>query len=140
MSKPLKLSLQPNSHTPIYRQIAQQVTDRALGGGLEAGEQLPSVRQLAHSLLVNPNTVARAYRELERDGVVVARPGSGVYIADQKNRFRDRHRKRMLHDNVDRLLEQARNVGVSLAELQALIVERAEADADASGDDARRRA
>jgi len=122
----MTVTIQPNSHTPIYQQIVQQVTARVLGGTLASGECLPSVRRLADQLLVNPNTVARAYRELEREGVVVTRPGSGVYIADQTSLFRARHRRKLISDSVDRLLDEAEQVGLSPRELQTLIGERAD--------------
>ena len=67
---------------PIYLQIVQQVKLLVASGRLAPGEELPPIRVLADQILVNPNTVAKAYRELEREGTVATRPGDGVFVAD----------------------------------------------------------
>jgi GntR family transcriptional regulator len=70
-----------SSGTPVYMQLMEQVKHAIETGALRAGEQLPTLRQLAVELVINPNTVARAYRELERDGVVEIRHGSGAFVS-----------------------------------------------------------
>jgi GntR family transcriptional regulator len=74
-------SIDPTSPVPISEQIAEGVRFEIAGGRLATGERLPSVRGLAKDLLVNPNTVAKVYRDLERDGILRAKPGSGVFVA-----------------------------------------------------------
>jgi len=76
------LHLNPASGVPLYLQLIEQVKHAIESGVLSAGEQLPSVRQIAEELLINPNTVARAYRELEHEGIVELKHGSGAYIRE----------------------------------------------------------
>jgi GntR family transcriptional regulator len=77
---PAVLTVDPRSGVPIYLQIVEQVKRSVALGILEAGEQLPTVKQLALDLTINPNTVARAYRELERDSVIETAPGRGSFV------------------------------------------------------------
>src|SRR5438128_2184037 len=79
----ITFSLDPKSGVPIYRQIQDQVRYGIAAGKLRPGEQLPTVRQLAVDLSVNPNTVIKAYTELERQGVLTTEQGSGTYVAPQ---------------------------------------------------------
>ena len=78
--------IDPKSNTPIYRQIVAQIRDAIDAGVYRAGEALPSLRALAVEIRVNPNTVQRAYDELEREGVVQPRRGLGVFVIDQKGK------------------------------------------------------
>lgn len=71
-----------SSGTPLYLQLMDQVKHAVETGALRAGEQLPTIRKLAEDLVMNPNTVARAYRELEHEGVIELRHGSGAYISE----------------------------------------------------------
>jgi GntR family transcriptional regulator len=80
----LELNITTNSAVPLYRQIAEQVRVAVATGGLTPGEQLPSVRAVAELLVVNPNTVARAYGELVREGVAEAQPGRGLFVAERR--------------------------------------------------------
>jgi GntR family transcriptional regulator len=77
---PVVLTVDPRSGVPIYLQVIEQVKRSVAVGILQAGEQLPTVKQLALDLTINPNTVARAYRELERDGVIETSPGRGSFV------------------------------------------------------------
>ncbi len=77
---PAVLTVDPRSGVPIYQQIVEQIKRSAALGVLQNGEQLPTVKQLALDLTVNPNTVARAYRDLERDGVIETAPGRGSFV------------------------------------------------------------
>ena len=72
----------PSSGLPLYLQIQAQVKNAVAAGALRPGDALPSVRKLASDLRINPNTVARAYLELEREGVITAVPGGGTFVAD----------------------------------------------------------
>jgi GntR family transcriptional regulator len=77
---PVVLTVDPRSGVPIYLQVIEQVKRSVALGVLAAGEQLPTVKQLALDLTINPNTVAKAYRELERDGVIETSPGRGSFV------------------------------------------------------------
>lgn len=78
----MTFSLNPSSGVPVYLQLIEQIKHAIETGRVRAGEQLPSVRQIAEELLINPNTVARAYRELEHEGILDLKHGSGAYIRD----------------------------------------------------------
>ena len=86
-------------------------------GRLAAGEQLPPVRKLAEQLLINPNTVARAYRELEGEGLVTSRQGSGVFVADGVSPLARREQQRLLVERIDMLLTEARQMKVDVESL-----------------------
>ncbi len=72
---------------PIYRQIMDEISGQIISGKLKAGGQLPSVRELAQTFQVNPNTIARAYRELEREGIVFTRRGQGTFVSEEEGIF-----------------------------------------------------
>ena len=74
--------LNPTSGTPLYVQLVERLKHSIAIGAIKAGEQLPSVRKMAETLLINPNTVVRAYRDLESEGLVELRHGSGVFVRD----------------------------------------------------------
>jgi GntR family transcriptional regulator len=76
------LRLNPLSGTPLYLQLVEHLKHAIATGAITAGEQLPSVRRMAEDLLINPNTVVRAYRDLESEGIVELRHGSGVFVRD----------------------------------------------------------
>ena len=109
---------------PIHRQIVNQVKYLAAAGRLAAGERLPPVRKLAEQLLVNPNTVARAYRELEAAGVIVTQRGSGVFVAENAAEVDSYVRSQALNERIDRLLTEARLMDISLDEVINHIHER----------------
>src|SRR3954447_26152547 len=89
---------------PIYLQIVNQVKYLVSSGRLAAGEELPPIRALAVKLVINPNTVARAYRELETAGIVEKRRTAGTYVSDQGSPLARRERLRILTERVDALL------------------------------------
>jgi GntR family transcriptional regulator len=74
--------LNPLSGTPLYLQLVERLKHSIATGAIKAGEQLPSVRKMAEDLLINPNTVVRAYRDLEREGIAELRHGSGVFVSE----------------------------------------------------------
>lgn len=76
------LRLNPTSGTPLYLQLVEILKHSIAAGTIKAGEQLPSVRRMAEDLVINPNTVVRAYRDLEADGIVELRHGSGVFVSE----------------------------------------------------------
>jgi len=112
----LKLDLR--SGVPVYRQIIDQVLGGISAGGLKPGDQLPTVRQLAVDLAINPNTVVRAYRELEIRGVLATQQGTGTFITDkkppEKNEIEHRRRVAQL---AGELLAKAGAEGITLQEL-----------------------
>jgi GntR family transcriptional regulator len=118
----LRLSFQDG--LPFYQQIVNQVKYAVASGRLAAGEGLPSVRRLAEQLLVNPNTIARAYRELEREGVVVTRQGAGVYIGNGGSPLAKREQAKILSERIDALLAEARHLNVDVDEIVRLVRER----------------
>lgn len=112
------------SRTPIYRQLAAQIRAAIARGNLNPSDRLPSVRQLSTDLVVNPNTIARCYTELEREGVVNARPGLGVFVAERKSELTKKARQRRLAELVDELLTAAVHLGFSAEEVVAQVTER----------------
>ncbi len=111
---------------PIYQQIVDQVRHRIVSGLLIAGDELPAIRTLAESLRVNPNTVARAYRELEHEGLVEKRRTTGTFVAELTERRSLVERKRMLVPHLDNLVIQSRQLGVSIDEVIELLRKRDE--------------
>src|SRR5215469_13197074 len=78
----MPLHLNPSSGVPLYLQLMEQIKHAIETGAMRAGDQLPSVRQMAEELVINPNTVVRAYRELEHEGVIELKHGSGAFICE----------------------------------------------------------
>ena len=115
--------IDPRSPTPLYAQIAGRIKVAIAAGELRPAEALPSVRQLAAELRVNPATVVQAYRDLEAEGFVEIRHGAGTFVRELAPARRARERARQATALVHKLLADARRVGVSLAELQAAIEE-----------------
>ena len=110
---------------PIYEQVVDQVESLALRGALPSGSQLPSVRQLAVELSINPNTIQRAYAELERRGVIYAAKGRGNFISDDTAVLRTR-RLEEIGAQIGALVVQARALGATEAQLQGWISEKGE--------------
>src|SRR5262245_15140538 len=110
----MQIHISPHDGVPIYLQIANQVKYLVSSGRLDAGEQLPPVRKLAEQLVVNPNTVARAYRELESDGVLTTRRGSGVFVSDAGSPLARREQNKILSERVDALLAEAQQMRVDV--------------------------
>ncbi len=120
----LEFHISPGSPAPIYRQIVTQVRHAVLLGARPAGEQLPSVRALAEQLVINPNTVARAYSELVRDGVVEARAGRGYFIADRRQIYAEPERLRRLQQALDALLSDALVLNFTAEEIKGALEQR----------------
>jgi GntR family transcriptional regulator len=109
---------------PIYLQIVNQVKYLVASGRLAPGDELPPIRVLAERLIVNPNTVARAYRELEAAGVVEKRRTAGTYVSEQGSPLARRERMKILTERVDALLAEARQMGVEFEDLVQLAERR----------------
>ena len=111
------------SAVPIYVQVAEQIRQRIAAGVLVPGEQLPTVRALATHLLINPNTVARVYRDLEREGLLDMRRGSGTFVASTATALALTDRQRVLREQLEEIVVQARLFGVSDTALKDLLRE-----------------
>lgn len=112
------------SRLPIYQQLAQQIREAIARGSLAPEAGLPSVRQLSRDLVINPNTVARAYTELEREGLLVSRPGRGVFVAQPGSDLTLTARRRKLTELLDRWLTEAVHLGFSADDVRALVAQR----------------
>jgi len=117
----MRIEVDPKAPTPPSEQIADQVRFAVAGGRLGPGDKLPSVRGLAAQALVNPNTVARAYRELERDGTVNSRPGSGVFVAKAAPKLCRTGTRKLLSERLGRAVEEALAAGLSPQEIERLV-------------------
>jgi GntR family transcriptional regulator len=115
------------SGIPIYRQIIEQVRYSVARGELVTGDRLPTVRQLAVDLSINPNTVARSYRELESEGVLDTQQGSGTFVGRRVPAIDPIERQRRLDQILTELLTRAAAYGLTLEELQAGLRIRQEA-------------
>ena len=122
----MQIHISSHDGVPIYLQIVNQVKYLVASGRLAAGEELPPIRTLAEQLLVNPNTVARAYRELEREGVVTKRRTAGTYVSDTTSPLARRERLRIVTERIDALLAEARQMDIDTSALIELIYERDE--------------
>jgi GntR family transcriptional regulator len=120
----LRIHVAPKDGVPVYQQIVNQIKYLVASGVLGAGSELPPIRTLAEQLLINPNTVARAYRELEAAGVVVKRGTVGTYVSDSPSPLARRERLRILRQRIDALLADARSMGIAAVELKTLLDER----------------
>ena len=110
-----------HSSEPIFEQIAFAVKEAVARGDLASGAQLPSVRELAHDLSVNPNTVVRAYELLTRDGVVVRRQGAGCFVTGRPSVLSGKHRRRQLQDLVQRMVTEAFHLGFDAEDMQKAV-------------------
>lgn len=108
----------------IYRQIANQIRYLVASGLLEPGEEIPSIRALALRLKVTPNTVVKAYRELEWAGVLEKRAGAGTYVKADPTPLAKRERDRIVEQRIDALLAEAHQLGFSADDLLAVFVRR----------------
>ncbi len=118
--------LDQQSGVPVYRQIIDQVLGGVATGRLKAGAQLPTVRQVAVDLAINPNTVVRAYRELEIRGVLVTQQGTGTFIGAQKVERDEAERSRQLSQLVTEMISRAGAAGFTMEELLEAIHERSQ--------------
>ncbi len=117
MGRDLEFSIDPKSGVPFYRQIIERVKFGIAGGRLAPGDQLPTVRRLAADLSVNPNTVIRAYREMEIEGVLDTQQGSGTFVSDRRPEIDDLERRRMLDQILTELLARASGYGFTVDEV-----------------------
>src|SRR5437868_9892360 len=115
---PLEISIATGSTVPIYRQIVDQICRAVATGKLVAGEQVPSVRALAEELVINPNTVARTYADLIREGVLEAQKGKGVFVARRRAVYTRAERLRRLEASLEAFVNEGVYLGFTPDELR----------------------
>ena len=123
----MQLRISPSDPVPIYLQIVNQVKYLVASGRLAPDEELPPIRTLAEQLVINPNTVARAYRELEQAGIVIKKRTTGTYVSSAPSPLARRQRLKIVTERVDALLAEARQLNIDTDTLIDLIHERDEA-------------
>jgi GntR family transcriptional regulator len=121
------IQLNFKSGLPVYLQVVDQVKAAAASGALRAGEPLPSIRPLAEQLRINRNTVAKAYAELEGQGVIETVAGRGCFLKENNSPFRKEVRLKMLAEEIDAAIVQAHHLQVGDKDFLNLIKERLEA-------------
>jgi GntR family transcriptional regulator len=115
------IRIDPRSAEPIFEQIVFAVKAALARGTATPGDKLPSVRELARDLAINPNTVVRAYEQLERDGVVVRRQGSGCFLTDRGSELGLVQRRRQLQELLRRAATDAFHLGFTAAEVRTAL-------------------
>ena len=121
---PLNCRISTGSTTPIYRQLIDQIHRVILRGRLAPGDQLPSVRSLAVRLVINPNTVARAYGELARDGVIESQQGKGHFVASKRQVYTKAERRRRVAPLLEALVSEAALLDFSADDVVAALEEK----------------
>ena len=117
----MHIHISPHDGVPIYRQIVNQVKYLVASERLKAGDELPPIRRLAQDLLINPNTVARAYRELESAGILLSRRGSGTRVSDNGSPLSRKEKMKILGERAEALIAEARQLGVELEDVVELV-------------------
>jgi len=120
----MELQCDPTSRVPIYRQLMDQIRQAIARGRLRPGSRLPSVRVLSREIVVNPNTIARVYTELEREGVLHTRQGVGVFVAEPQDELSAAARRERLAEALDRFLTEAVHLGFSADDVIAAVAKR----------------
>jgi len=120
----MQIHVSDTDGTPFYQQVVTQIRFLVASGRLEEGEQLPPVRKLAEQLLINPNTVARAYRELEAEGVVAPKRGAGVFVSDVGSPLSRKEKTRILGERINAMLTESQQLGFDLEAVVKLIRQR----------------
>jgi GntR family transcriptional regulator len=118
------LQINFKSGKPVYLQVVDQIKAAAAAGGLRAGEALPSIRPLAEELRLNRNTVAKAYSELESEGVIETIPGKGCFLKPNHSPLKKEVRRRLLIEEIDQAVVKAHHLQVPAAEFLELVRER----------------
>ena len=114
------MSSEFDPHRPIYLQIVEEIKRRAARGQYPPGDQLPSVRELSQTMGVNPNTLSRAYMELEREGFITTRRGQGSFVTEEAQRV-DRERQRLAAAARDRFVAEIRSLGLDAGQVNELL-------------------
>jgi GntR family transcriptional regulator len=122
----MQIRIDNASNRPVYRQIVDQLKRDIAMGRLLKGEKLPTVRQLAAQLAINPNTIAKAYRLLEGEGIIVTWPGAGAFIANLDSSLSRAVRKRLLSEELERIAVEAFHMQIERETLLELFNNAAE--------------
>lgn len=117
----MNLHISPNDSTPLYQQIVNQVKYMISSGQLQPGDELPPIRTLSETIIVNANTVARAYRDLEREGYVTCQRGRGTHVTANGSPLSESERTKILNERASALLSEARQMNLSLNEIRDLV-------------------
>lgn len=116
----MKINIDPKSSVPIYIQIEDSIHSLIAAGQLQPGEQLPTIRELAADIRVNLNTVARAYFELDKEGVISTQRGRGTFVSGKPDQEQiAKKRLKLLHSIVETALEEAHRLGYSSEEIKS---------------------
>jgi GntR family transcriptional regulator len=118
------IQLNFKSGKPVYLQVVDQIKAAAASGVLQPGEPLPSIRPLAEELRINRNTVAKAYAELESQGVIETAAGKGCFVTENNSPFKKEVRQKMLADDIDAAIVQAHHLQVNEKDFLKLVEER----------------
>ena len=119
----LAIQINPHSGVPVYRQVIDQVKFLVSGGALQKGDQLPSIRDLAKQLTINPTTIAKAYEHMANEGLVEKRPGKGVFVSDFSQALNKAEKEQKLRDLARQLVVEADQLGLSSGVIMRLIGE-----------------
>jgi GntR family transcriptional regulator len=120
----MDITIHVTDGVPIYRQIVNQVKYLVASGLLQPGEELPAIRTLALQLKVTPNTIVKAYDELEISGVVHKRRGSGTFVSEGRSQLALRERRRIIEQRVDALLAEAHQLNFTTDDILRIVRER----------------
>ena len=119
----LHLTISQGDGTPIYAQLVHQIKALIATGRLKSDAELPSVRQLAQQLVLNPNTIVRAYKELETEGLVYKKRGAGTFVSAEVTPYTDAVCRRILGERIDALIVEGLNMGYNEKQLRNLLRE-----------------
>lgn len=118
------LQINYKSGKPVYLQVVDQIKAAAASGAMQAGEPLPSIRPLAEDLRVNRNTIAKAYTELENQGIIETIPGKGCFVKPNNSPLKKEIRRKLLTEEIDQVVVQAHHFQLSPEEFLELVQER----------------
>ena len=121
---PIRFSIQTNTQSPIYKQIVDQARLAIATGSASPGDPLPSVRALAEELLINPNTIAKAYSQLASEGVIETRPGKGVFFAAKRQVYSKAERARRIDQALENFIQEALCLGFTPDEARKLFEQK----------------
>lgn len=111
------IEIDPRSTMPIYEQIMQKLKELCIKGVLKPGDKLPSVREMASMIIANPNTVSKAYKELEREGVIETLRGRGTFVSETVQKTLDEGKMKMIKEALRQIMIDAFYAGISLEQM-----------------------
>ena len=120
----LWIQIASGSKEPIYKQVVEQITAAIARGQLSPGDKLPAVRNLAAELVVNPNTIAKAYTILEQQGLVATKTGAGTFITNPHSRDYDSSQLNIINERLDNAISQLVNTGLSRQQILDMFADR----------------